>query len=50
MAESGIEGVLGDEADQADVQVELGRIDPLAAALAMDATKGDPDVAAGVLS
>ena len=50
MAESGIvEGVLGEAADDADVQVELGKLDPLAAALAVDATKGDPDVAAGVL-
>jgi tetratricopeptide (TPR) repeat protein len=50
MAEGGpFEGVLGDEPEQQDVQSDLGKIDPLAAALAVDASKGDPDVARGVL-
>jgi tetratricopeptide (TPR) repeat protein len=50
MAEGGIvEGMVGGEADEPDAQVDLGRIDPLAAALAINATEGNPEVAQGVL-
>jgi tetratricopeptide (TPR) repeat protein len=50
MAEGGpFEGVLGDEPEEQDAQPDLGKIDPLAAALAVDASKANPDVAQGVL-
>jgi len=50
MAEGGlVEGVVGDEPEGSEPEADLGKIDPLVAAIAVGDAKADPDVAQGVL-
>jgi hypothetical protein len=50
VAEGGIEGLLGEESENAEAQAGLAAPDSVAVAVAMDAAKSNPNVAAGVLA